>query len=139
MALRRTRWLVVVIGVAVAVGVTAHGVLDWRWRHADFRQLFASRIRSETPKSQSVSTATDPDDDIVVEPLSRTARFVCGPVYTRDIATGAVTRHVYGMVMMKGVFRILVNEGFGPTTAYRPDAEQASSDFCDQARLSRPK
>ena len=135
----KARYLLFAILVMMGIAIVAHGVLDWRWRHADFKRLFVDRIQSETPKDQTIATVDSPAEDIVIEPLSRSARLVCGPVYTRYNATGATAaRHVYGMVVTEGLFRILINEGYGPKTKDRPDAEAAASDFCNQARSNRP-
>lgn len=138
-ALGKARYAGLAVAAFLGVVATVHGVSDWRWSHADFRRLFAARIRSQMPKNLVAAFADDPADTIVVKPFSSTARLVCGPVSVRDVRTGAVTRHVYGMVMTRGLFRTLINVGYGPATVGRPDAEAESNDLCNQARLDRSK
>ena len=43
----KMRYIALTLVVVISVAVIAHGVMDWRWSHADFKRLFTATIRSQ--------------------------------------------------------------------------------------------
>lgn len=116
----------------VLFGLARIQYVYWVWDRANFVTLFTQRIRSELPPSASVSFVSSGPDQIFVGNIVDNSRFICGTALVRLRPGADVSRHVYGLFVVRRLTGLRFNDGYTPGTSRGEESQ--STEFCRQAR-----